>query len=67
MEKEEENMQPVTGEKRSPVQDNLFKTTQPAKKPKKSHPDESIQSKEQCKRYALVTSFNKILASSHFA
>ena len=66
MEKEEENMQPVsvTGEKRSPsVQD----TTQHAKKPKKSHPDESIQSKEQCKRYALVTSFNKILASSHFA
>ena len=59
-EKEEENTQPVTGEKRSA---SVQETIQPEKKPKTLHPDENIQSKKQRKRYEHVTSFNATLAS----
>ena len=58
MEKEEKNIQHVTGEKRSA---SVQETTQSAKRTKTLHP-----LMEECKRYAHVTSFNIILASSSF-
>ena len=59
-EKEEENTQPVTREKRFA---SAQETIQPVKKPKTLHPDENIQPKVQSKRYEHVTSFNATLSS----